>query len=140
MAEQMRPASKSEAPDPANSYERAKPERESPTGQLSAPKTNPPVTGDKPHKAVENRQDPSSNLVSDPGAHGKTHARERGRTQDLPVPGSVAADQPDHSMKAEEPLGADQRPIERTGNQERRQPRTGGKGGTPDVGERTTNG
>lgn len=140
MAEQMRPASKSEAPDPANSYERAKPERESLSGQLSVPKTTPPVTGDKQHKAVENRQDPSSNLVSDPGAHGKTHSEERGRSQDLPVPGSIAAKQPQHSMKDEEPIGSDLRPQEHLPADQRRQPRTGGKGGAPDVGESTKHG
>ena len=140
MAEQMQPSSKQDAPDPSFNYERSHPERES-QGRMAAPNTVKPETGDRSLKAVTNRQNPSNNLVSDAGAHGKQHAADRGKpTKELPVPGSVAAQQPDHSMKDEEPLGSDLAPQNIQNPEHKRHPRTGGKGGTPDVGEATNQG
>lgn len=43
--------------------------------------------------------------------------------------------QPDHSMKDEEPLGWDQAPKEPAQREQKRHSRLGGKGGTPDEGE-----
>lgn len=41
------------------------------------------------------------------------------------------AEQPDHSMNQEEPLGWDQAPNEDTPDADKRHPRQDGKGGTP---------
>ncbi len=112
MANQMRPSSNEEAPDPAVTYERAKPEREAGMGSLKAVK-NPPRSevGDKMEEAVPNRQ----------AGDRQINAQET---------------QPDHSMNDEEPMGSDQRPLEASKDSDRRFPRTGGKGGTPDAGEK----
>lgn len=140
MAEQMRPASNDQAPDPSFNYERAHPERES-QGKMDKPNPPPLERGNTTEDAVANRQDPSNQINSDPGAHGRTHAEERGKMQsDLPVPGSVAASQPDHSMNEEEPAGWDEAPQGAVPAEFKRHPRIGGKGGTPDEGETTRQG
>ena len=57
MAEQMRPASPKQAPDPASSYERAKPHKEAGQGRLDnngdATPTNSP---DRTEQAVKQKQ------------------------------------------------------------------------------------
>jgi hypothetical protein len=59
MAEQMRPLSREEAPDPSHSYERAHPTRESGTGRLDqdTDKATPEESADKVENAAPNRQD-----------------------------------------------------------------------------------
>jgi len=59
MSEQMRPASKKQAPDPSRSYERSRPEDESGMGRLENDTTRPARKPDRPHEAVKNRRDQS---------------------------------------------------------------------------------
>ena len=49
--------------------------------------------------------------------------------------GLPAPEQPDHSMKDEEPLGWDEAPTGIQNPRDQRHPRTGGEGGTPNVGQ-----
>ena len=116
MAEQMRPASPQQAPDPSNSYERSHPGREAGMGRLDNNKATPTDAPDRQDQAVTNRQDPTRQI------NGEDATDQRG------VP---AAEQPDHSMKDEEPLGWDQAPTDIHNPREQRHPRREGKGGTP---------
>ena len=59
MAEQMRPASKKEAPDPATSYERARPENEAGMGRMDNNKSTPTQRPQQDKQAVRNRRDQS---------------------------------------------------------------------------------
>jgi hypothetical protein len=54
----MRPASPAQAPDPAESYERAKPARESGQGRLDNNVSTPTNRPDKAKQTVKNRQKP----------------------------------------------------------------------------------
>src|SRR3954469_9623751 len=117
MAEQMRPASPNQAPDPASSYGREKPEKESGMGRLdNNMNATPTKEPDKMKQAVKNRQDGTRQI----NAHDPINQR-----------GGPAPEQPDHSMKDEEPLGWDQAPTDIHDPERQRQPRTEGKGGTP---------
>lgn len=53
---QMRPASKKLAPDPASSYERARPENEAGMGRLDNNIATPEDAPDQVEQAVENKQ------------------------------------------------------------------------------------
>lgn len=105
------------APDPARSYGREQPDKESGMGRLdnnagATPANRPDQSSD----AVHNRQDPQRQING----------------EDAPRPGSgPAARQPDHSMKDEEPLGWDQAPTDIHDPEQKRHPRKEGKGGTP---------
>ena len=133
MAEQMRPSSPAKAPDPASSYERAKPDKEAGMGRLDNNKATPTVRQDKMEETVTNRQPPRQL-----NAHDVVDQRDA-RPLDRPTgegrggapASSVNARQPDHSMKDEEPLGWDQAPEDIHDPRDQRQPRTDGKGGTP---------
>lgn len=114
MAEQMRPASPQQAPDPSDNYERAHPEREAGMGRLDNNKAVPTDSPDKGHEAVSHRQDGKRQL----NAHDAVNHR-----------GGPAPDQPDHSMKDEEPLGWDQAPTDIHDPTKQRHPRREGKGG-----------
>jgi len=116
MAEQMRPASPQQAPDPSHSYERSHPGREAGMGRLDSDKPVPANSPDKGQEAVGNRQDGTKQL----NAHDAVNQR-----------GGPAPVQPDHSMKDEEPLGWDQAPTDIHDPERQRHPRTEGKGGTP---------
>lgn len=141
MPDQFHPTSEALAPDPSNNYERSHPGRESGQGRMDPPETDPPRKSDRQTDAVHNTSDNTKPINSDPSAHGQTHSAERGKqVSDLPVPDSIAPEQPNHSMKDEEPTGWDQAPQGRMPTEHQRHPRTGGKGGTPDVGESKTNG
>src|SRR5687767_14536691 len=111
--EQMRPASPQQAPDPATSYERAKPERESGQGRLDNNVATPTNRPDKGKEAVKNKQPPRQVNADDVG-----NARASG-----------APNEPDNSMHDEEPLGSDQAPTESTEPRKKRHPRKEGKGG-----------
>jgi hypothetical protein len=150
---QNRPSSPQQAPDPATNYERAKPEKEAGMGSLNSPVGRATPTrrddhadrpddhpkGDEWDKSASNIHTGTRqiNAHDDPGGTG-------GGGQPLnqvdlagrPMP----AEQPDHSMKDEEPLGWDQVPTDIHDPQQQRHPRTGGKGGTPDAGDRSTRG
>jgi hypothetical protein len=124
MAEQMRPASPQQAPDPAHSYERSKPEREAGQGRLdNNARATPTGHDDKAGDAVINRSTPR-----EVAAHDVTNAR---KGNDPAEPSGSAPDQPDHSMKDEEPMGWDQAPQDIDDDCQKRHPRTDGRGGTP---------
>ena len=121
--QQMRPASPAQAPDPATTYERAKPEKEAGMGRLDNNPPRPHQTSDKMEDAVTNKQanrqinaeDVVNNRASNP-AMGSSIGR--------------APEQPDHSMKDEEPMGSDQAPSDIHNPRDKRHPKTEGKGGT----------
>ena len=116
MAEQMRPASPEQAPDPSDNYERSHPEHEAGMGRMTNNKAVPTDSPDRQQDAVGNKQDGSRQL----NAHDAVN-QHRG----------AATEQPDHSMKDEEPLGWDQAPTDIHDPTKQRHPRTEGKGGTP---------
>lgn len=115
MAEQNRPLSPQQAPDPANSYERTNPHREAGMGRLDNNKATPTNEPDRQQQAVTNKQGP----------------RQINAQDTVSARGGPAPAQPDHSMKDEEPLGWDQAPTGTQDPQQKRHPRTEGKGGTP---------
>jgi hypothetical protein len=124
MADQTRPASPQQAPDPSHSYERSHPERESGQGRLDNNANATPIDhDDKTGDAVTNRQPPRQ-----VNAHEVTDARKGGHPGEAVGP---APEQPDHSMHDEEPLGWDQAPTDIDDPRQKRHPRTEGKGGTP---------
>lgn len=102
-----------QVPDPARSYERAKPQAESGMGRLDNNQATPTNRPDRIEKPVKNRQ--SSHQVN---------------AEDV-VNERAAADpkQPDHSMLEEEPLGWDQAPADIKNPRAKRHPRKEGKGG-----------
>lgn len=71
MAEQMRPASPEQAPDPSHNYERSHPGRESDTGGLDKAKAVPQRTEDKSKQAVPNANDGTRQI----NAHDATNQR-----------------------------------------------------------------
>ena len=116
MAEQNRPASPQQAPDPTSSYERDHPGGEAGIGRRDNNKAVPEPSPDEQDNAVSNRQDPTRQV----NAQDVVNQR-----------GGAAPVQPDHSMKDEEPLGWDMAPTDIHDPERQRQPRTEGKGGTP---------
>jgi len=126
MAEQMRPSSPQQAPNPAHSYERSDPKRESGQGRLDNNKGTPTDRADAHQETVPNRQDPRRQINAQDNVNS-------GATED-------PAREPDHSMFDEEPTDVDLAPHDIHDPQRKRQPRVGGKGGTPDEGESTRKG
>ena len=114
MAEQMRPSSDKEAPNPAHSYERSDPNREAGAGRLDNDVTTPTDRPDQIQESAKNRSDPQRQINAEEGLR----AGERR--------------EPDHSMFDEEPTDADLAPKDIHNSRNKRHPRTGGKGGTPD--------
>ena len=115
------------APDPARSYERAKPEAESGLGRLD---NNEATPADEP-----NRQDQA---VRNAHSSRQINSHELGDDRDTSQPGappppraSPPQPQPDHSMNEEEPDGWDQAPSNIANPRHKRHPRSEGKGGTP---------
>jgi len=121
-AEQNRPASPQQAPDPANSYERANPKNEAGMGRLDNNKAVPEASPDRQEQAVTNKQDPRRQI----NAQDTINPRGGEAAQEAP-----ASEQPDHSMHEEEPDGWDQAPTDIRDNRQKRHPRTEGRGGTP---------
>lgn len=118
MPEQMRPASPAQAPDPSYNYERSHPERESPAGTLDQKKPPQHDHADEPGDAIKNDNDPQKSITS----------------SDANLPGRQALpEQPDHSMKDEEPLGSDLSPQDIHDPERKRHPKREGKGGTRDA-------
>jgi hypothetical protein len=64
MPSQNRPSSKEQAPDPATSYERAKPEKESATGRLDVDKIRPADRKDQ-HNQAGQKGRPSRQINAD---------------------------------------------------------------------------
>ena len=118
MAEQMKPSSPQQAPDPSTNYERSHPGREAGMGRMDNNKAVPANAPDRGQDAIGNKQDPSRQL----NAHDAVNQRG-GPTNEDPNR------QPDHSMKDEEPLGWDQAPQDITDSTKQRHPRREGKGG-----------
>ncbi len=116
MAEKIRPLSKEDAPDPSRSYERAQPNAESGMGRLDNNRATPTPSPDQVEQAVTHKQ-PNRQL----NAEDVVNEREE----------EPAANEPDHSMNDEEPLGSDQAPTDIRNPRQKRHPRTEGKGGTP---------
>lgn len=132
MPEQMPPSSRNEAPDPSFNYERSHPEREPGMGDLDAHMNTPTNDPDRMEQAVKQRQDVrqlnGEETVDERSANAPAQAQ-----QGLPP-------QPDHSMLEEEPTDWDLAPTDIHDPRQKRHPRVGGKGGTPDAGEPTRNG
>ena len=106
MAEQMRPASPQQAPDPAHSYERANPDREAGQGRLDNNTSTPTDDPDRLSQAVTHKQDPTRQI----NGH----------------------DDVGRSMKDEEPLGEDQVPTDVHDKRQQRHPRREGRAGRPE--------
>lgn len=131
---QSRPPSPEQAPDPTTSYERAKPEKEAGMGRLDNNAATPADDPDRQEQTVKNRQPPRQRNAQD-------EVDERasvllGGPQERTPPPMPPPEPVDHSMMEEEPDGWDLAPQERKRDRDRRHPRTGGKGGTPDATDR----
>ncbi len=114
-------------PDPARSYERAKPEMESGMGRLDNNDDATPT--DRPNQledTVPNRQDPQKQINAE-----ETDDDRAGRDLNNKDDSSTNPEQPEHSMREEEPLGWDQAPQDITDPRHKRHSRTEGRGGTP---------
>lgn len=133
MAEQMRPASNAEAPDPSSSYERSHPDREAGMGRLDNNKATPTDSPDHIEQAVGNKQDGSRQINAHETENRRADSEPTAAPPDRARPDRSMPDHsmPDHSMKEEEPMGWDQAPTNIHDPQRQRQPRTEGKGGTP---------
>ncbi|HSI33368.1 MAG: hypothetical protein ACAI43_10575 [Phycisphaerae bacterium] len=118
-----------QAPDPATNYERAKPEKEAGAGSLGSP-----VGRSTP----EDRQESADHggRHSQPGhrqINGQDERAQLGATANIPGHPSTrlpAPERVDHSMHDEEPDGWDQAPTDIHDPEQKRHPRTEGKGGT----------
>jgi hypothetical protein len=132
---QNRPASPARAPDPATNYERAKPAKEAGAGHLDSPigQSSPVARPDDMQRTVDNAHPGNRQLNAhdDPGGTGG--GGQPLNQIDLSQP--AAPQQPDHSMFEEESTGWDEASTDIKDPRQQRQPRTGGKGGTPDAGE-----
>jgi len=115
-----------EVPDPATVYGREKPEAEAGMGRLNNNRSTPTRRADQMPDAVTNKQPLRQINAEDADA-----AQQGSAMQGLRPPEPV-----DRSMFDEEPDGWDLAPTEKRPRRQRRHPRTEGKGGTPDVGER----
>jgi hypothetical protein len=77
MASQMRPASKKEAPDPSDSYERSHPEHEAGMGELDVHLNTPTDAPDRTEQTVTHRQDGTRQV----NAHEVVNERASATTQ-----------------------------------------------------------
>ena len=119
MAEQMRPSSNEQAPDPSFNYERSHPDREAGMGRLDNNKNATPADApDAIKDTVSNKQNPSTQI----------NGQDAGNPQSPATASSKLPPQPDHSMLEEEPLGWDQAPQGKAAPDASRHPRTGGEG------------
>lgn len=81
MNEQNRPASDELAPDPATSYERAKPEKEAGMGRLDNNKGTPTNKPDSMEKVAGNKQNPENQINGEDVVDGSAHRTLRGRSK-----------------------------------------------------------
>ena len=116
MAEQMRPSSPQQAPDPSHSYERSHPGREAGMGRMDNNAATPTDAPDRGGQAVKNEQDPQRQVNAQDAAAPQRNQGDQ-------------AGQPDHSMHDEEPMGWDQAPTDIQDPERQRHPRTEGRGG-----------
>jgi hypothetical protein len=119
MASENRPASKEDAPDPTRSYGREKPEAESGMGRLDNNIATPTNSPDRAEEAVKNKQDATRQI----------------NAQDVVDQRATGEKEPDHSMAEDDQIDTDTIPEESDNPREKRNPRIGGKGGTPNAGE-----
>lgn len=128
MAEQhphMRPTSKDLAPDPASSYERARPEKEAGMGRLDNNVATPADAPDQSEQAVENKQ-PLRQLNAEDVVSGRARRPADGAAVTL-APGQAPA----RSIHAnEQPAGSDQAPSETRNPRDKWRPKNKGKGGS----------
>lgn len=148
---QNRPDSPQDAPDPAAGYGRENPNAEAGMGRLdNNDHATPDNRPDCLPNAVKNRsghRQLNADDVTDDRAVGDVERLARNSSGGAPNasgrPRYLAPDpspdsreplppQPDHSMKEELPMGWDMAPTDIHNPREQRQPRTEGKGGTPD--------
>jgi hypothetical protein len=115
------PSQPGQAPDPARSYERAKPGAESGMGRMDNNKATPTDRPDAQRQGIKNAQDPSIQVNGEEVVDNREN-----RSAAMPAPA-----QPDHSMLDEEPTGWDMAPTDIHDPERQRQPKTEGKGGTP---------
>lgn len=113
---QMTPANPEQVQDPASSYERAKPEDEAGMGRLTNNDATPTDRPDRMGQAVDNKHSPERQV--------NAQDREGDASSDAKV-------QPDHSMHEDEPRGWDLAPTSIPDPEQKRHPRTEGKGGVP---------
>ena len=125
MPDQSHPTSKQDAPDPARSYERAKPDKESGMGRLDNNKATPTNRADSVDGVVTNKHKPHQ-INADEVVDGRATG-DGGEHDDS---GNAAAKQPDHSMRDEEPMDTDLAPTDIHDPKQKRHPRKEGKGGT----------
>lgn len=112
---------KRKAPDPARSYERAKPEDKAGMGRLDNNEATPAEAPDAVNEAVKGSHPPR-------GINAEDQTDDR---KPAPQPRAApAAEQPDHSMHEEEPDGWDLAPQDIKDPRHKRHPRTEGRGGT----------
>jgi hypothetical protein len=109
--------------DPARSYERAKPDKESGMGRLdNNMRATPSEDPDRMEQGVKNAQPPRQVNAHDDVVNDRATAR----------PGEAGLPpQPDHSMKEETPTDPDAAPTDIHDPEQQRHPRREGKGGTP---------
>jgi hypothetical protein len=113
-------------PDPARSYERAKPEAESGMGRLDNNKATPTPRPDHLERAVKQGGGKSrSPRPRQTRAIAEHEVIDDSRSEDPNRP------QPDHSMHEEEPTDVDFAPTDIHDKDKKRHPRKEGKGGTP---------
>jgi hypothetical protein len=108
--------------DPARSYERAKPEKESGMGRLdNNARATPADDPDRMEQGVKNAQPPR-----------QVNAEEVVDDRASETPGEPGhPPQPDHSMHEEPPMDGDMMPTDIHDPEKKRHPRREGKGGTP---------
>lgn len=110
--------SENREPDPARSYERAKPEKEGGMGRLANDPSSNPQRPDQAGRAVKNAHPPRQ-------TDGERFDAPRAKSKS-----SAGDTKPGHSMKEEEPLGEDLMPTDIHDPEAKRHPRKEGKGGT----------
>jgi hypothetical protein len=116
MADQTRPLSPDQAPDPSDSYERSRPEKQPGMGRLDNNEATPANDPDRTGDAVGNKQDPRRQI----NAHDAVNAR-----------GGTAPEEDDRPMSDDEPRGEDLTPTDIHDPKMQRHPRREGKGGVP---------
>jgi hypothetical protein len=108
-------------------------------GDLNSPigSATPTHQSENVDRAASNAHpgDRQLNAHDDPGGTGGTGQPLNQIDLSKPAP-----DQPDHSMREEEPMDADEAPTDIKDPRQQHHPRTGGKGGTPDAGEPNSRG
>ena len=120
------PVNPQSAPDPARSYERARPETESGQGRLdNNANATPAPSPDRQEQAVRNRQEARQINAEETIDDRATHR------PGAPPPPQATQREPEHSMLEEQFLGEDEMPADIHDKRQQRHPRTEGRGGTP---------